>query len=181
MPKVTMSSTKTKKNRLTGRTKTTTKKYGSDGSTSKTVEKRRKDGSLKKRVTKTRGASDSPFRKPVKTKDVQKQSKSGRRVVVKNKTTEQSRLAGINKKRTVKSKTVLKAQKARKRRSEEGLLFKKQTVKRTVGRKVTGKSKSKGDTTTRNRSETMRGYTEPKKIKLVGKREAKRRAKYKNS
>ena len=57
MPKVTkekvaFKSTKTKKNRLTGRTKTVRKKYGADGSSSKAVEKRRLDGSLSKRVTK---------------------------------------------------------------------------------------------------------------------------------
>ena len=111
-----------------------------------------------------------------KTKDVQKQSRSGRKVVIKNKTTEQSRLAGLKKKRTVKSKTVLKAQKARKNRSEDGLKYTKQTVKRKVGRKVTGKSKAKGENV--QDYNTMRSYTDPKKVKLVGKREAKRRANY---
>ena len=164
MPTSKTSLTKTKKNRLTGRTKTTKTVYGSDGSKSKTVEKRRKDGSLKKRVTKATAGNSSPFRKATKTKDVQKQS----------------RLAGINKKRTVKAKTVLKATKATRKRSEDGLKYKKQTVKRTVGRTVTGKSKAKGGQV-RDRAETMRGYTTPKKIKLVGKREAKRRANYKNS
>mgnify|MGYP003120341713 CR=1 FL=1 len=173
---VTQVYTKTKKNKLTGRTKTTTRRVSSDGSSSKSVEKRRKDGSLKKRVTKGKMGDASYSRKATKTKDVQKQSRSGRKVVVKNKTTRQGKLPGIDQKRTVKAKTVLKARKTTRRKSGDDLKLKKQTVKRTVGkgliRKVTGKSKATGGQI-RDRDETMRGYTTPKNVKIARKKKRK--------
>ena len=51
MAKVTIKSTDTKKNKLTGRTKTITRSTSSDGTSSKTIVKRRKDGSIKKNKT----------------------------------------------------------------------------------------------------------------------------------
>tara|TARA_R110000751_G_scaffold87320_4_gene173134 strand:- start:71 stop:502 length:432 start_codon:yes stop_codon:yes gene_type:complete len=68
--------TKTRKNILTGRTKTITKTTDAEGRTTKAIEKKRKDGTLVKTKTKYKGVKGDSTKKVKTTSTYDKQGKA---------------------------------------------------------------------------------------------------------
>ena len=168
------------------RTKTVTR--NADGSTTKTRTRTRKGGSLAKSVTKTvtpskglDGRNVAKMKGKTVTRDVQKHSKAGDKVTLKNRTT-QSPEYGFQRKRT----TVVKA-KLSNRKGKDDYHLTSASVKEKASTKMKGEGKGRMVTTEKARgtgnktasnilgglrgksrsgaSTKLRGYTRPTKGK----------------
>ena len=118
------------------RKKTVTK--NADGSKTTTRTRTRKDGSLAKRVIKKVTPSPEFFTGKKVTRDVQKQSRGGDKVTIKNKTTQYTNMPGLLT-RTTKVKAKYSSQKGK-----ENMLATSASVKKKAGRHTISKSRVRG-------------------------------------